>query len=164
VAAVARTPNHLDVFWIGRDGSVWSTWWDANINTERWNQPFMLAPAGNADPAVPRRRSGVNAVARQANQLDVYWVGPDGSVRSTWWDAFNNTGRWNQPFEIAPAGSAQPGSAVAAVGREALHLDVYWVAPDGSVRSTWWDQGANNGRWNQPFPIAPAGNATFHRL
>ena len=109
--AVARTPNHLDVFWIGRDGSVWSNWWDAAANNGQWNQPFMLAPAGNAEPAVPRRRSGGNAVARQANQLDVYWVGPD-----------------------------------------------------GSVRSTWWDQGANNGRWNQPFPIAPAGNATFHRL
>jgi hypothetical protein len=46
--AVARTPNHLDVFWIGRDGSVWSTWWDAAANNGRWNQPFPIAPAGNA--------------------------------------------------------------------------------------------------------------------
>src|ERR1700722_19577023 len=41
--AVARTPEHLDVFWIGRDGSVWSNWWDQNINDGSWQAPFEIA-------------------------------------------------------------------------------------------------------------------------
>jgi hypothetical protein len=91
--------------------------------------------------------------------VDVFWVGPDGSVRSNWWDLFNNNGQWNQPFDIAPAGSAQPGSPVAAVAREANQVDVFWVGPDGSVRSNWWNLFNNNANWNQPFPIAPTGSA-----
>jgi hypothetical protein len=39
--------------------------------------------------------------------MDVFWVGPDGSVGTTWWDAGVNNGLWNTSFEIAPAGSAE---------------------------------------------------------
>jgi hypothetical protein len=98
------------------------------------------------------------AVARLATHLDAFWVGPDGSVRSNWWDQGFNNAQWNQPFQIAPPGSAAPGT-VAAVARLATHLDAFWVGPDGSVRSNWWDQGFNNGQWNQPFQIAPPHNA-----
>src|SRR5277367_5705217 len=148
VTAVARTPNHLDVFWVGPDGSVGSNWWDAGANNGAWNTPFEIAPAKAAQGAV-------TAVARTADHLDVFWVGPDGSVGSNWWDAHANNGAWNTPFEIAPAGSAAQG-AVTAVARTADHLDVFWVGPDGSVSSNWWDAGANNGRWNTPFEVAPA--------
>jgi hypothetical protein len=37
---VARTPEHLDVFWVGADGSVGSNWWDAGANNGAWNTPF----------------------------------------------------------------------------------------------------------------------------
>ncbi len=166
--AVAREANHLDVFWGPSDGSVWTTWWDQSANNGLWNQPFEIAPAGSAAPSLM-----VTTVAREANHLDVFWVGPDGSVRTTWWDLFDNNGKWNQPFEIAPAGSAQvvvasygplPGLMVSAVAREANHLDVFWIGPDGSVRTTWWDLFDNNGRWNQPFEIAPAGSASADSL
>ncbi|MDT7719075.1 MAG: hypothetical protein QOE94_86 [Mycobacterium sp.] len=30
---------------------------------------------------------------------------------------------------------------------------------DGSVGTSWWDAGVNNGLWNTPFEIAPAGSA-----
>jgi hypothetical protein len=101
--AIARNPDHLDVFWIGRDGAVWSAFWDQNFNNAQWNPPFVLAPAGNAEAVGSRRRQCTGpAVGREANQLDVYWVGPDGSVRSNWWNQFVNNGLWNQPFEVAP--------------------------------------------------------------
>ncbi len=152
VSSVAREVNHLDVFWVGRDGSVRSNWWDAYANNGAWNQPFEIAPAGAAE------RGSVSSVAREVNHLDVFWVAPDGSVRSNWWDAHANNGAWNQPFEIAPAGAAKLAS-VSSVARQVNHLDVFWVAPDGSVRSNWWDAHANNGAWNQPFEIAGVGNA-----
>jgi len=40
VAVVARSPDHLDVFWVGLDGSVGSNWWDAGANNGAWNTPF----------------------------------------------------------------------------------------------------------------------------
>ena len=150
VTAVARTPNHLDLFWVGLDGSVGSNWWDAGANNGRWNAAFEIAPAGSAAGAV-------TAVARTPNHLDVFWVGLDGSVGSNWWDAGANNGAWNTPFEIAPAKSAA--GAVTAVARTPNHLDVFWVGLDGSVGSNWWDAGANNGAWNTPFEIAPAKSA-----
>src|SRR6201996_9566009 len=150
VTAVARTPAHLDLFWVGLDGSVGSNWWDAGANNGRWNAAFEIAPAGSAAGAV-------TAVARTPDHLDLFWVGPDGSVGSNWWDAGANNGRWNTAFEIAPAGSAA--GAVTAVARTPDHLDLFWVGPDGSVGSNWWDAGANNGRWNTAFEIAPAGSA-----
>ncbi|MFL6425162.1 MAG: hypothetical protein ACJ71R_16440, partial [Nitrososphaeraceae archaeon] len=53
------------------------------------------------------------------------------------------------------------------VDRRMSHLDVFWVAPDGSVQSNWWDQNANNGAWlfSNIFKIAPPGSNTFlHRI
>ena len=42
---VARTPDHLDVFWIMPDGAIGSTWWDAAPHGA-WgdHQQFVAAP------------------------------------------------------------------------------------------------------------------------
>lgn len=39
VVTVARMPNHLDVFWAGKDEAIWTNWWD--IDT-RWSKPFTI--------------------------------------------------------------------------------------------------------------------------
>ena len=36
ITAVARTPNHLDLFVTGTDGNIYSTWWDANGGWTKW--------------------------------------------------------------------------------------------------------------------------------
>jgi hypothetical protein len=139
---------------VAPDGSVRSAWWDLFANGAKWNAPFDIAPAGSARPG-----TSPAAAARQANHLDVFWAGPDGSVRSAWWDLFANGANWNAPFDIAPAGSARPGTSPAAAARQANHLDVFWAGPDGSVRSAWWDLFANGAKWNAPFNVAPPGSA-----
>ncbi len=157
VAAVARTPNHLDVFWVGPDGGIGSTFWDAAPGFG-WgdHQPFAIAPPGAA-----QRGSGLAVVARSPDHLDVFWVGPDGGIGSTFWDVAPGLG-WgdHQPFPIAPPSAAQAASRVAAVARNANHLDVFWVGPDGGIGSTFWDAAPGFG-WadHQPFPIAPPGAA-----
>ena len=106
-SAVARTGEHLDVFWVGRDGSVWSNWWDQNINDAKWNAPFQVAGPMLAEPGRLRiRQEPAAAVAREQPHLDVFWAGPDGSVRSAWWDQNVNGAAWNAPFDVAPAGTA----------------------------------------------------------
>ena len=98
--AIARTPEHMDVFWVGPGASVGTNWWDAGVNNGLWNTPFEIAPAGSAE-------SVTTVVARTPEHMDVFWVQPDGSVGTNWWDAGVNNGLWNTPFEIAPAGSAE---------------------------------------------------------
>jgi hypothetical protein len=138
--------QHVDLFWIGRDGSVWSNWWDQNASNGAWNQPFDIAPPGSTNPGAT-----VAAVAREQLHLDVFWAAPDGSVLSAWWD--QDTG-WNAPFSIASPGSAAPGSWVAAAAREQLCVDVFWMGPDGSVGTAGWDQGARQAVWGPPADIA----------
>jgi site-specific recombinase XerD len=46
-----------------------------------WHAPFPIAPPGAAQPGA------ISVVARQSDHLDVFWVGPDGGIGSTWWHA-----------------------------------------------------------------------------
>jgi hypothetical protein len=157
VAAVARTPEHLDVFWTGPDGAIGSTYWDAAPGNG-WgdHHPFPITPPGAA-----AQGSGVAALARDLDHLDVFWIGPDGAVGSTYWDAAPGNG-WGQhsPFPITPPHAARTASPVAAVARTPDHLDVFWIGPDGAIGSTYWDAAPGNG-WGQhsPFPITPPGAA-----
>ncbi|GAA0302289.1 hypothetical protein GCM10010302_45960 [Streptomyces polychromogenes] len=159
VSAVSQRDGHLDVFWIGPDGSVRSQWWDAGAGGAWASHPsFNIAPPGAAATA-----SGVAAVVQRNNHLDVFWVGPDGSVRSQWWDA-GAGGAWasHPSFNIAAPGVAASGSAVAAVSQRNNHLDVFWIGPDGSVRSQWWDAGGG-GAWaaHPSFGIVGSGAAAL---
>ena len=49
LAAVARMPNHLDVFWVGPDGAVASQWWDVAPGAN-WgdHRPFPITPPSAA--------------------------------------------------------------------------------------------------------------------
>lgn len=135
VAAVARTADNLDVFWVAPDGAVRTQWWHAAPG-HSWadHRAFPIVPAGSAEPG-----SALAVVARTPDNLDVYWVGPDGSIRSQWWHAApGHSWADHGAFAVAPAGSARAGSPLAVVARTPDNVDVYWVGPDGSVRSQWW--------------------------
>jgi hypothetical protein len=104
----------------------------------------------------------VTALARNPDHLDVFWVHPDGSIRTTWWDRTSPDadGGWNaanRAFPITNPGMAQPG-ALTAVARTPDHMDLFWVHPDGSIYTTWWHQSntAPIGGWetaNRPFAV-----------
>src|SRR5262249_59525967 len=40
VAALARTPDHLDLFGVGHDGGIYSDWWDASSDQGEWHEWF----------------------------------------------------------------------------------------------------------------------------
>jgi hypothetical protein len=148
-AVVARSAEHLDLFWIGADGGVGSSWWDAGTNEGIWNPPFAVARSGSALPGA------VAAAARNADHLDVFWIGADGGVGSNWWNDNIDNGQWHTPFAIAPPHAAQMG-AITAVAQSTDHLDVFWIRPDGAVGSNWWDATLDNGQWHEPFPVTPS--------
>ena len=145
--AVTRLPGHLDVFWIGPDGAIGSTAWDA---TTGWAPaPFPITP-----PGATRTDSPLVADSRVPDHLDVFWIGPDGAIGSTAWDA--TTGWAPAPFPITPPGATRADSPLVAVARVPDHLDVFWV--DGAIGTTYWDAAPGQG-WadHQPFPITPPG-------
>ena len=77
VAAVARHPEHLDVFWADNAGAIGTNWWDGNIRNGDWNQhgPFRISGVNVVPPG-----GGVAVVARHPNQLDVFWADNGGAV------------------------------------------------------------------------------------
>jgi hypothetical protein len=147
------------VFWVALDGSVNTVWWNQYANYGNWNTAFSLSGPGSA------LASKISVVCRLSTCLDLFWVAPDGSVRSVWWNAAINNGDWNGEFNVAPAGSAatstwqsSPWELATAIARTPTHIDVFWVGPDGSIRTNWWDQAAY-AAWNTPFNVAPPGSA-----
>ena len=150
--AVSRVFDQIDVFWIGPDGAIGSTFWNAEPGRSWENhRPFPLSPPGTA------QKAGLAAISRRPDHIDLFWVGPDGGVGSTWWNMANGMG-WqdHQPFAIAPPGAARQGSPVAAVAREPERMDVFWIGPDGAIGSTNWNSAPGMG-WGDhaPYPITP---------
>jgi hypothetical protein len=80
VTAIARNPNHLDLFVTGTDSQIYSTYWDASSG---WAGGWFDVPGGGAaNPGSP-----VSAVARNPDHLDLLVTGTDGQIYSTSWDA-----------------------------------------------------------------------------
>src|SRR5438552_3737003 len=52
VTAVARTPDHLDLFAVGPDGLVQTTWWDTS---EGWGDWFPIGQTSFPTPNTVRR-------------------------------------------------------------------------------------------------------------
>ena len=149
IAALSRFPEHLDLFASGRDGHVYSTFWDASSN---WSgQWFWLGDDNFADKFTVPPGSPVTAVARFRDQIDLFVSGRDGAVYSTFWNAATGWhGHW---FRLADArfGDAftiPPGAPVTAISRFANHLDLFVTGRDGAVYSTFWDGSSGwSGHW-----------------
>lgn len=63
---------------------------------------------------------------------------------------------WNQ-FPLTPLYAAEPASSIAAVSRMPGHMEIWWIAEDGSVNGAYWYRGSD---W-QPYPLAQPGSAAF---
>ncbi|MEI8410748.1 MULTISPECIES: C1 family peptidase [unclassified Kribbella] len=105
-------------------------------------------------PQTAAATGGVAAVSRIPSSMEVFWVGPGGSVRDAFWYEGNP---W-QNFELAPAGSASPNGGIAAVSRIPNSMETWWIGADGSVQAAYWYDG---GQWSR-YELAPAGSASLN--
>jgi len=110
-------------------------------------QNFSLIPAQNS-----ATDGSITVVSRIPESMEVFWIGPDGSVRDAFW--YNNSG-WKN-FILAPAGTASTNGSIAAVSRASGSMEVFWIGPDGSVRDAYWSDKVG---WKN-FILAPAGSAS----
>jgi hypothetical protein len=72
IAAVARVPNSMEVWWVGTEASVQGAYW---YEGQSWKR-YELAPAGSASGD-----GSITAVSRIPDSMEVWWVGTDASVR-----------------------------------------------------------------------------------
>jgi hypothetical protein len=139
ITSIARYPQHLDVFCVGSDNGIYSSWWDISTATAGWANWFRVA-GGVAAPGTT-----ITVVARNPNHLDLFAVGSDMKIYSIWWDA--NGGGWANWFQIA-GGVAAPNTSIAAIDRTPTHLDLFAVGTDQRIYSIWWDaSGGWAGSW-----------------
>ncbi len=131
VTAVWKEPAvHLDLFAIGTDGAVWTTFWNTLTGWQPW---FLIHPEIKMRPGAT-----VTAVWKQDGEhLDLFVTGTDGAVWTTFWNA---SGGWQGWFLIHPEIKMQPGTTVTAVWKErAVHLDLFATGTDGAVWTTFWN-------------------------
>ena len=96
IAAVSRAPGNLDLFVIGFDNHVWTTFWNDQVG---WNSDWFPLP-GQA--VFDRDKQQIAAVSRAPGNLDLFVIGFDNHVWTTFWNA---AGRLEQ--RLVPA--AWPG-------------------------------------------------------
>ena len=85
ITAIARNPDHLDLFVTGTDGRIYSSWWDAATGWAGWF---------NVSGGAAALGSPINAVARNPDHLDLFVTGTDGRIYSSWWDAATGWADW----------------------------------------------------------------------
>jgi hypothetical protein len=90
--------------------------------------------------------SPVTAIARYDNHLDLFTLGTDNRVYSTWWHENQNWAGW---FNVS-GGIGMPGGQVAAISRFTEHVDIFTVGTDSRAYSTWWDAATGWAGW---FPL-----------
>lgn len=140
-SAIARLPEHLDVFVVDDHGFVQSTY---KADGEPWAHWFQIGTT-QLPPGTP-----ITAVARHANAIDLFAVNGAGAVLTARWAG----GIWTDWTAIG--GSRFPvGAWVTAVARRPDHLDLFAVETGGLLVSAWWhgDSAAAPGAWSSFFPI-----------
>jgi hypothetical protein len=87
VTAIARYPFHLDLFVVGTDNRVYSTWWDDRSGWAGWF---------NVSGGVGQAGGHVAAISRVTEHIDLFVIGTDSLVYSTWWDGASGWAGWFQ--------------------------------------------------------------------
>jgi hypothetical protein len=138
IASVSMDNSHMSVFWTVSGGAIYSCWW----NNPGWTT-FQLAPSGSIAAG-----SRIAATSRMPTTMEIFWVAPDGSIKHAWWYSPSVPSQW-AVGQLAPAGSAAVTAggvgAIAALARNPSVMEVWWVAPDLSIKNAWF---SNAGGWN----------------
>jgi hypothetical protein len=153
-AAVSRRTEQLDLFIVGNDGRVYTSWWTAGADWSGRNDNWT--PIGGFFPV----HAPIAAISRGPDQLDLFVTGNDGRVYTSWWSG----GSWSGVNDnwTSIGGFFPPGAPIAAVARKPNQLDLFITGNDGRVYTSWWSGGAWSGahdNWTSVGGFFPPGAA-----
>ncbi|WP_317971456.1 hypothetical protein [Paenibacillus sp. CCS19] len=132
ITAISRNPNHLDLFVIGFDNAVWSTWWEPAIGWANW---FQI----HAGTVFDHTKQEIAAITRNPDQIDLFVIGFDNAVWSTWWETHSGwaAGGW---IQIHPETRFDHTTQkITALSRHSNQIDLFVVGLDNAIWSTWWE-------------------------
>jgi len=129
LVAVTRKSDHWDLFAV-RDGQVWTTWWSSEDGFNDWGLAGRGEFPGGIPPGTP-----IAAVGRKSTQLDVFAVGPDGDVKTIYWNSSEGWSRWG-----SIGGKFPRATTLAATGRTPDTLDLVAIATDGLWTTFWHEE------------------------
>ena len=139
IAAVSRAPGNLDLFVIGFDNRVWTTFWNQQTG---WNRDWFPLPGQAVFDHVNQQ---IAAVSRTPGNLDLFVIGFDNHIWSTFW------------------GSRAPMTLEARVDQTSatvpLQIGVHIGATDGIVMETSWHASKNGALLPGIGDTLPAGVA-----
>lgn len=151
VAAVSRSPIHLEIFVVGFDGAIYTAETDPNVEGEAfWVEWVQIAGSISARPGSP-----VTALSYAPGEVQLFVAGEDKQVQtirrvsesgkkigniSNDWDGWQTLG--------GPL--VGPRSRITAVSRSEYHMDVFAVHDDGVLYSASWQLHLGWGGW---FPV-----------
>ena len=132
LAVVSRAPGNLDLFVIGFDDRIWSTFWNAQHG---WNADWFPLPGQARFGHLTQQ---VVAVSRTPNNLDLFGIGNDNHVWSTFWPVPG--GNWNADWFPLPGRAVfdREKQRLAVVSRAPGNLDLFVIGFDNHVWSTFW--------------------------
>jgi hypothetical protein len=84
VSAVSRALGNLDLFVIGFDNHIWSTFWNGRTG---WNSDWFPLPW---QAVFDRDKQRVAAVARTRDSIDLFVLGFDNHIWSSYWGQHSN--------------------------------------------------------------------------
>jgi hypothetical protein len=133
-AAVSRLAGRVDAFWVGQDGAIWSQNYGSAEGRGRISESSKSDALPITGKGAARAGSPVVAVARKSDQLDIFWIGPNGEVKTTWW---TEKGGWKSdgPMTIEANASALQ---LTVVSRLPHVLDVFWTNARGEIHNKRW--------------------------
>jgi len=131
ITAVSRAAANLDLFVIGNDNRVWTTFWVDGIG---WHSDWFPLPGG---AVFDREHQQIAAVSRAAANLDLFVIGNDDHVWSSFW--VDGVG-WHSDWFPLSGGAVfdRERQQIAAVSRAAANLDLFVIGNDNHVWSTFW--------------------------
>jgi len=154
VASVARSGDNLDLFIVGNDGRVYTSWWFTGSDWSGINDNWRSI-GGFFPPGAP-----LGAVARTRDNLDLFVVGNDGRVYTSWWFQGADWSGINDNWRSI-GGFFPPGAPITVVSRMPDHLDLFVCGNDGRVYTSWWHQGSDwsgiNDNWRPIGGFFPPG-------
>ncbi|WP_236142604.1 hypothetical protein [Nostoc sp. CMAA1605] len=141
VSAVARKPGIIDLFVVGNNKKVYTSYSiDGGSNWSGINDDWQQI-GGEFPPGAP-----VSAVARKPEIIDLFVVGYDGRVYTSWWTEKVN--KWSGIDHWLPiAGEFPPGTPVSAVARNPGRLDLFVNDEDGRVYTSYFVEGVSQ-QWS----------------
>jgi hypothetical protein len=167
VAAVALTEKRLQLFWVGEKGELNTLVHGAGGIKQGWDKDFVKVTSGAAV------QSRIAAVARKSTTIDIFFVTPSGAIKH-WVYTTGLRGGWEEDkwftFYFSreldnretekdyTLSIARLDSDIKAISVKDDRIDVYWIGPDNSIRSTRGIKDSTSWKWT-PSWIVDSGQA-----